>query len=86
MELANISQESEIQKNEFENDSNFNNSNEFEKVIKENYGNTLIQDIKINVGWLFVLCRVLIGYQTKCMYIYSLSLYFKKTWTPTPPT
>jgi len=45
MELVNISQESEIPKKEFENDFNFITSNEFEEVIEENYGDTLIQDI-----------------------------------------
>jgi hypothetical protein len=45
MELANISQESEIQKKEFQNDYNFNNSNKFEEVIEFFYSATLIQDI-----------------------------------------
>ncbi len=45
MELANISQETEIQKKEFQNDYNFNNSNFFEKVIEKNDSDTLIQDI-----------------------------------------
>jgi hypothetical protein len=45
MEFTNISQESEIQKKEFQNDYNFNNSNKFEEVIKKIYSDTLIQDI-----------------------------------------
>ncbi len=54
MELANISQESEIQKQEFENDFDFNNSNKFE-AIEENYDDKLIQDILKSVcgGYLF---------------------------------
>jgi hypothetical protein len=54
VELVNISQESEIQKQEFENDFDFNNSNKFE-VIEENYDDTLIQDILKLVwgGYLF---------------------------------
>jgi hypothetical protein len=35
------SQESEIQKKEFQNDFDFNDSIFFEEVIKENYGDTL---------------------------------------------
>jgi hypothetical protein len=35
VELANISQESEIQKQEFENDFDFNNSNNDDKLIQD---------------------------------------------------
>ncbi len=34
-----------LKKKEFENDFDFNNSNEFEEIIEENYGDILIQYI-----------------------------------------
>ncbi len=73
VELANISQESEIQKQEFENDFDFNNSNNDDK---------LIQDILKSVcgGYLFYA-----GYWSSIrlnVCIYTRRVFtFLKTWT-----